>query len=324
MPRATRPLPATLLAAALAGFCLLSTAPVARAQIDFLWDLNNKRVPLYAPIPATVRITNLTGRDFTLGPGGNAELLFLAEDSFHRKAEPSARPRPLFDQPVTVSNGVTITFIVDAGRTFRIVKADSYMLAPAIAIDGAPSLYVGKRIPLEIQPGLEIVGRDFAAPPRRRHASLRLIHREQSNYAFFRLDNPDAFLCYGVYELGSIIDFFKPQIDLDASDVFHVLFQNTPDRFIHSTFSYEGQPLATEVYIARAGSIALSRSADGQVAVTGGIRFTEDPSMPGYLSAPALPPSTPQTPYAPTSLTPPESDQSEPAPAPAKKHFWQR
>ena len=62
MPRATRPLPATLLAAALAGFCLLLTAPVARAQIDFLWDLNNKRVPLYAPIPATVRITNLTGR----------------------------------------------------------------------------------------------------------------------------------------------------------------------------------------------------------------------------------------------------------------------
>jgi hypothetical protein len=304
----------------LAAAALLLLPLAALAQIDFYWSLPNPRVPLYAPIPAIVRVTNPTGRDFDLGPRGNAVLSFEAEDSAHHRLEPPARPRPLFTVPVVISNGATVTLTVNAAHALGITQADSYMLAPVITV-GGETAYTGKRLALEVQPGLDILSRDFGSgSPTPRRASLRLIHRDQSDIVFFRLDDPLNYLCFGVYELGSIIRYFTPQVDLDSSNVFHVLFQNTPDRFNHATFSYDGTPIATDVYIARVGAIGMVRDASGNVAIRGGIRFTPDPDNPGYLSAPSLPPSTPTVSFG------PEGSPAPPAPisAPGKKHFWQR
>ena len=308
-------------AAALAIAALLPSA--ALAQIDISWSLVNGRVPLYAPVPAVVKLTNVSGLDLSFGPGGVAELTFQAEDSSHRPADPQPSPRPLLSKGLSVPNGATVSVTVDVTRVVRFYQADSYMISPVVTLRNGLSL-VGKRLPLELQPGLAIQSREFglAGTPTHREASLRIIHRPPSDIVFFRLDDPTESACYGVYELGTIIRYFTPQIELDADSVVHVLFQNTPDRFIHAQFDYEGRPRGIEVYVARVGAISLVRSAVGDVVVSGGTRFELDPSMPGHLTAPALPPSVPEVSFGKDGLAAEHhKDGSGDAPA---KHWWQR
>lgn len=298
----------------------------AFAQLDLSWSLPSPRIPLYAPVPAIVRVTNRTGTDFTLGPGGDAILTFQAEGSNHLPVPPPPSPRPLLKSPVTVTNGTTVALSVDVARSALLANADDYFVAPVLAVPGFPPV-AGKRLPLEVQPGIIAASRDFGVPAAGTHrqATVRVIHRAsaQSDIAYFRLDDPTDFACYGVYELGTIIRYFNPQIELDSENTFHVLFQNTPERFFHCTFSYDGVPLHTDVYLARATEITLYRLPDGHIKVAHGILFTPDPSTPGFLSAPVLPSPVPdlQRPSRPVERSVPARPDSAPA---QKKHFWQR
>ena len=315
-------------AVAAACFALLALLPsAALAQVEISWSFAHPRVPLFAPIPATVKLTNVSGVDLSFGPGGTAGLTFQAEDSAHRPAEAQPSPRPLLAKGVSVPNGATVCVTVDVSRVVRLCYADSYMVTPVVTLPGATSL-VGKRLSLELQPGLVAQSREFglAGAENHREATLRVIHRPPSDIVFFRLDNPTESACYGVYELGTVIRYFTPQIELDADSVIHVLFQNTPDRFVHAMFDYVGRPSGIEVYIARVGAISLVRSAVGDVVVNGGTRFALDPSMPGHLTAPSLPPSVPEVSFGKDGLAAEHhKDASAPAAdAPAPKHWWQR
>lgn len=315
-PRRSRP---AALALALALLLLLPAA--ALAQVDISWSFVNARGPLFAPIPAVLKLTNLSGVDLAFGPDGIADLSFQAEDSAHRLAEEVASPRPLLPDGFAIPDGATASVTVDVARVVRFVEADSYMVTPVLSIPGVPPM-AGRRLSLELQPGIVVQSREFGLKGMARHreATLRVIHRPSADVAFFRLDNPSESACFGVYELGTIIRYFTPQIELDASSVVHVLFQNTPDRFIHAMFTYDGRPAGTEVYLARVGAISLLRSASGEVVVNGGTRFELDPSMPGRLSAPSLPPSVPEVSFGKDGLAAEHHKDDAPAP----KHWWQR
>ncbi len=267
-------------------------ASVAAAQLDLSWSFAHNRTVLMEPIRATVRITNHSGRDLDLGPGGNARLRFRVED------QPSsvvpATGEPLVRRAFSVPNGETREVMIDLLDGYRIVQGQSYMVSPLIEVGGMS--FPGRRLALEVQPGLELLRRDYGLPAfgEARRVSLRTIHRERSDRLFLRVDNAATGFCLGVYDLGRLIRFFKPRIEQDRDGLFHVLHQSGPDRFVHSVFDFNGFPSGQTIYAGEMASLRLTRGDDGAVQVTGGTPYEDDPENPGMLIAPERPPSPSQ------------------------------
>ncbi len=282
MPIRWRPM---LIAAAWGWAC------AASAQIDIAWRLEHTRTVLMEPVRATLRISNYTGADLDLTPNGNARLRFDVEDQPTSTVPETGRPA--LQKGVIIPDGETREVQADLLPAYRIVRGQTYMVRPVLETGGR--VFEGRRLALEVQPGLILLERTTGMPGNgsARDLSLRLIHRGRADHVFFRIDNPDTGFCLGTYDLGQVIRFFEPRLELDAERVFHVLHQTAPDRFVHSRFDYDGMPLGTVFYAGQMGQIRLARDDDGRVAVTGGTAYVEDPGRPGMLTAPALPPSHP-------------------------------
>jgi hypothetical protein len=265
------------------GWC----APAARAQVEITWSLAHNRTVLMEPVLATVRLVNYSGHDLDLTPRGNARLAFDVEDQ-----PSSAVPvtgQPLVRQAVIIPNGETREVEVNLLDAYRIVYGRTYMVTPVFEFGGVR--FMGERLSLEVQPGIELLKRDYGMPASgtARTVSLRLINRDRYDRLFFRMDDPSTGFCLGVYELGRVIRFFVPRLEQDREGVFHVLHQIGPDQFVHSTFAADGRTGGVKFYSAETGSIKLERDESGVVAVTGGDAFEEDPDNPGLLVAPNLP-----------------------------------
>lgn len=267
---------------------LLPLAALAQIEID--WSLDHNRTLLMEPVRADVRISNYTGIPLDFSPGtGNARLLFTVEDDPSSYVRASGRP--VIPVPFVVPDGETRSIGVDLLQSYRIVRGQPYLVTPEIAFGGMR--FSGRRLSLEVQPGLEILARTYGIPSagNARKVSLRTLNRDRYEHLFFRLDDPSTSYCLCTVDLGNLIRFVQPTLQMDAQNVFHVLHQTRPDTFSHAMFSYDGAPLGTEFYIAASGSIRLLRDSDGSVTVAGGMRFEPDPSSPGKLTAPNLPPS---------------------------------
>jgi hypothetical protein len=262
----------------------------ALAQIELDWSLEHNRTLLMEPIRAEVTIANYTGVPLDFAPGaGNSRLLFTVEDDPSSYVRSSGKP--LLQEPLLVPDGESRTVTVDILQAYRVVRGQSYMLQPEVVFGGMR--FSGRRLSLEVQPGLEILSRTYGIPTagNARKVSLRSLNRDRYEHLFFRLDDPSTGYCLCAVDLGGLIRFVQPTLQMDNRNVFHVLHQSHPDRFVHAMFGYDGTPLGTEFYIAATGSIRLVRDSDGTVSVTGGMRFEPDPSAPGKLTAPNLPPS---------------------------------
>lgn len=292
---------------------LIAGTGAASAQVELTWSLAHHRTVLMEPVRATVTIANRSGQTLDLSPRGNARLSLNAED---QPSSPVAETgQPLVAQPIIVPDGETRAVDVNLLDAYRLVKGQSYMLTPVLEFAGLR--FFGRRLSLEIQPGIELARRDCGLPPagNARTATLRLLNRDRSDRLFFRLDDSTSGYCLGVYDLGRVIRFFVPRLEQDAAGAFHVLHQTGPDRFAHSVFGYDGAPLGTTFYGAAAGSIRLAANARGELEVRGGTPYVEDPESPGRLIGPELPPSHP---YNTTLGEPAAPARAAPAPAPRK------
>ncbi len=275
----------------LAAATLASAAAAASAQIEVTWSLVHDRTVLMEPVLARVRIANYSGQDLDLTARGNAKLDFQVEDQ--PTSTVATYGALLANRPVIVPAGDVRDVEVNLLDAYRLLKGQTYSLAPVLEFAGMR--FLGARLALEVQPGLELFKRDYGMPADEdaRAASLRLLHRERSDHLFFRLDKPATGYCLGVYDLGRVIRFFAPRLERDGAGAFHVLHQNGPDRFVHSEFDGNGVPRDRKYYAAESGGIRLERLDTGAVQVAGGTPFEVDPDHPGMLTAPVLPPANP-------------------------------
>ena len=311
----------------MAFFLMASLAGMAWGQIEMTWSLAHNRTLLMEPVRATVRIANYSGLDLDLTPRGNARLAFDVEDQPTSMVPVTGQP--LLRQAVIIPHNETREVDVNLLDAYRIIKGQSYMLTPVLEFGGMR--FFGDRLSLEVQPGLELLQRDYGLPSSgtARTVSLRLIHRDGSDRLFFRIDNSSSGFCLGAYELGRVIRFFVPRLEQDGDGLFHVLHQNGPDRFVHSRFDADGVSRGVTLYSAEVGSLRMERDEAGLIAVTGGTPYEEDPEHPGMLVVPTLPPSTP---YKMTlgelppkgKSAPPESSKGRKVLDPREDRHWKK
>jgi len=263
----------------------------AQAQIEIRWGMEHTRTVLMEPIIVTVQIANYTGEPLDLSPDGNARFGFDVEDRPTSMVPKTGQP--LIKQSLIIPSGESRELVVNLLDAYRILYGQSYMLTPFLEFDGRRTF--GKRLSLEVQPGLELLKREYGmrSADNARTVSFRLIHRDRTDHLFFRVDNPVNGYCLGVYDLGPVIRFFTPTLQVDPQGVFHLLHQTAPDRFRYTVYDYDAKPVTLMYYSGQVGSIRLVRDEAGAVSVIGGTAYVEDKANPGMLVAPALPPSLP-------------------------------
>lgn len=145
----------------LSALLLLLLPLPALAQIEMSWSLEHNRTLLMEPIRAEVTIANYTGVPLDFAPGtGNARLLFTVEDDPSSYVRSSGKP--LLQEPLLVPDSESRTVTVDILQAYRVVRGQSYMLQPEVAFGGMR--FSGRRLSLEVQPGLEILTRTYGIP----------------------------------------------------------------------------------------------------------------------------------------------------------------
>lgn len=256
----------------------------AWGQVEIQWSLMNDTVLLMEPIKCEVRIANYTGMTLDFSEGGNARLDFVVESDGERVR---ASGKPVLRYPVIIPDGDERSVNVDILQSYRVVRGMAYMVQPVVTTGG--ERFPGRRRSLEVQPGLVVFERTYGLKGEgQRTVTLRVLHRDRFDHVFFRLDQPETGLCLRTEDLGCIIRFVEPQVELDAGGVLHVLHQTAPERFSHAMFTRDGSREGQEYYAAVAGGIRLVRE-EGEVRVVGGIVYEADPDNPRQLTGPTLP-----------------------------------
>ena len=272
--------------------CAIAALPAA-AQIDMQCKLENGRTVLFEPIVVSLDIVNNTGDilDFS-GAIPNAHLAFDVEQSPGVDVPPTEVP--LFAQPVTIKPGDTFSGKVNLQAAYKITDTGPYTVTTRVEWGG--KVFISPKLFLDVLPGLEIAKLSAGIPedPNAvRNYTLRTLNRDRSEEVFLRISDEEKGVCYGVFDLGTIVRMFEPKLQVDEVGNIHVLHQSGPWQFTHSVFTPHGDPVAQEIYSADGSTIELKRTEDGQLAVQGGQRYTPGEEGTSQETAPA--PEMPET-----------------------------
>lgn len=269
-----------------AAVCAIATFPAA-AQIDMRCRLENVRTVLFEPVVVNLDIINNTGDilDFS-GAVPNAHLAFDVEQSPGIAVPPTGVP--LFAQAVTIKPGDTFSGKVNLQATYRITDTGPYTVTTRVEWGG--KVFISPKLFLDVLPGLEIA--KLAAgipedPNAVRNYTLRTLNRDRCEVVFLRINDDEKGVCYGVFDLGTVVRMFEPKLQVDEVGSIHVLHQSGPWQFTHSVFTPYGDPVLQEVYSGDGSSIGLKRAEDGQLAVQGGQLYTPGQEGAAQETAPA-------------------------------------
>lgn len=270
----------TAASAGLALLALFAWAGTAAAQLDVKWSCATPKLLLFEPAKASVTVVNHAGVPLDFGPGGNAELSFEIEDAEHVRIAPTGRPVVTQTNTVAEDEG-TLTLRVDLFSSYRLVREQHYRVTPHIRFAGTTFTAETKNI--EIQPGIELVKRDYGMPDTRegRTVTLRMLNRNRELHLFLRIDSRDGY-CLAVHDLGSFLRSMAPRLERDAAGNFHVLHQTMPQQFVHSVHRADGRRESVMYYQGEASTVRLARGPGGTVEVTGGMAFLPAAVKAGY------------------------------------------
>lgn len=279
----------------LAAMVYATAAFPAAAQISMQCRLENARTVLFEPIIMSLDIINNTGDilDFS-GAIPNAHLAFDVEQSPGVVVPPTGVP--LFAQAVAIKSGDTFSGKVNLQATYKITDTGPYTVTTRVEWGG--KVFISPKLFLDVLPGLEIAKLVAGIPKDPnvvRSYTLRTLNRDRCETVFLRINDDEKGMCYGVFDLGTIVRMFEPKLQVDDVGSIHVLHQSGPWQFTHSVFTPHGDFVAQEVYSAEGSSIELKQTEDGRIVVQGGQLYTPGEEGASRESASVPAPEMPET-----------------------------
>ena len=269
--------------------CCLFAAPVDLfAQFNISSRLQHARVLQYEPVVATVVVKNLTGREVTVGPGQELEVFFRIETRPGYYVDP--RDGGVLLEPFTLAPRQERSVVVDLLRAYPLQFTGPYTIR--VYLQFGETTLAGKKQYLDVLPGFQLDsvkllrGGELSDTV---DGSLLMLDRGSREHLFLRFDDPGGNVCLGVYDLGPVIQFDPPRIQLDGRGFVHVLHQSAPTRYTHSVHSDEGRPLSKKFYTKGDGPIRFIAASDNSLKVSGALPYEGDISV-RFPEVPQLPP----------------------------------
>ena len=282
----------------LALLCLL--APVASAQLQI--ELKFKRLQYIAhePVFATVKITNLAGRDVDLHDGDGQHWFGFEVTAGESQLIAPVGPS-LGEAPLHIAAGQTVTRKVDLSPIFAVHDFGTYHVRGNIYFADLNKFFYSPTKVFQVTDARAIWQRTVGVPDGQPHAgetrTYSLLSNRFSDHTslYVRVEDKTNGVVYSTYSLGRVIAFDDPQVELDRANQLHVLHCSAPQTWAYSHVGLDGQLLKHSTFMQTKTQPKLRKSPEGAIAIRGGI--LDQPVAPSAQnSAPKLsarPPTIP-------------------------------
>jgi hypothetical protein len=284
----------------LTGACVPLFAAAANAQIQVDLKLKRLQYIAYEPVVATLAITNLAGRDIELHDGDGQS--WLGFEVTGNEGEPIAPLSSENGQPsLKIQAGQRVTRQIDLAPLYPVHDFGAYHVRTHVYFaDLGKFFYSGTRV-FEVTDARPIWQQTVGIPTSAAGAgevrtySLLTNRFPDHTSLYVRVQDKDTGIVYATYSLGRSIAFEQPQAEIDRANQLHVLHCAAPRAWSYSRIGLNGQLLEHSSFMEAKSRPRLVHSANGEVAVRGGI--IETPAQSSRSTAPKLsarPPDLPK------------------------------
>lgn len=237
---------------------------VAYGQLDVRVKLKNKDYLVFEEIKAELTIKNNTAAPFKIGgPKDAAQFDYTIHDDrnyFMSKWDVNRAPIKL-----EVPALGTVTQIVDLAVVYDLTRPSSYDLTGGVAWQGY--LFSSAKQHFSIHSGSVLLKMTGGPAPEGGFYEfvLTMMPRNGREELFMHVNRGDG--CLGVYDLGHMLRFNKPVMQIDSKGQIHILFQISPLQYSHAVFTAQGAPVSSTVLNGK-GEFIASGKGDVEVKVT--------------------------------------------------------
>jgi hypothetical protein len=274
---------------------------IAHGQIQV--ELKFKRLQYIAhePVVASIKITNLTGRDIDLHDDSGQHWF-----GFEVTAGEGRLLAPLktdVDEPALhVEAGKTITRKINLTPVFPVHDFGTYRVRANVFFADLNKYFYSQTKVFQITEARAIWQKTVGVPDGRPGAGEVRTYSLLSNRfpdhtsIYVRVENKNSGVVYTTYSLGRVIAFDEPQAEIDSANQLHVLHCAAPRTWAYSHIGLNGELLAHSTFMETKTRPRLRHTAEGAIAVSGGkLDVPAPPSArspaPKLSSRPAGPPA---------------------------------
>lgn len=283
--------------ALLATFLVVSGA---RAQIQVELKFARLQYVAYEPVLATVKITNLAGRDIELRDDhGQHWFGFEVTAGEGRLLAPEKMAES--EPPLRVEAGKTVIRKVNLTPLFPVHDLGPYHVRANVFFGDLNRYFYSQTKVFQVTDARPIWQRTVGVPEGVGAAGSTRTYSLLSNRfpdhtkLYVRVEDKSTGAVYNTFPLGRAIAFDEPQAELDRGNTLHVLHCAAPRTWAYSHIGLNGQVLRRATFMETKSRPRLARAGNGGVAVKGGM--VDAPAAQAARAAgPKLsdrPPSTP-------------------------------
>ena len=255
---------------------ILAAFAPAHGQISVTLDIKRRLYLRYEPILATVRITNLSGRDLVLH---DTEQPWFGFDVTGANTETIIPPRDLGYKldPIELKIGETIKRTVDLNQLYAISEYGIHRIKATVFAHPLNKFFASKPEVVDIAEGRTLwrqtVGVPDTLPNEGRNHLIKVIEfQSDKRYLYIRVEDEEQGTIFCTYRVGHMIDGTAPEMQFDTSNNLYVLHLAGPKTYQLTNIGVNGEFLGQHIYDAPKSRPYLRRLVDGTVQIVGGKR----------------------------------------------------
>lgn len=272
----------------------------ANAQIQVQLKFNRLQYIAYEPLIATVTITNRAGRDIDLREdGGQPWFGFEVTRNEGQSIGPAAAPD---SQTLHIEASKTVTQKINLTPLFPIQDLGAYHVRAHVYFADLGRFFYSPTKVIEVTDARPIWKQSVGVPSSNgasagaRTYSLMTNRFPDHTSLYVRVEDEGQGIVYATYSLGRVIAFDEPHAEIDRENKLHVLHCTAPRTWSYAVVGLSGQLLSRSVLLETKSRPHFKRSADGDVAVLGGMTETAaaraaENAVPKLSTRPEKPPA---------------------------------
>ncbi|HXF09520.1 MAG TPA: hypothetical protein VN625_01965 [Desulfuromonadaceae bacterium] len=250
-------------------------------------------------LPITVRVFNNAGQ--TLHLGADANWLTFTIVSLDDNSAVIKTGDPDVIKTFDLGSTEVATKRLDIAPYYELKRRGRYRLTATVHIAEWGSDVNSAPKEFDIIDGAELWSRDFGVPSTAtdRPPEVRKYVLEEANYLrkqlrmYVLVTDQSRRQVFNVKQVGPMVSFSQPEVQLDPKSNLHVLYQSGAQTFIYSVINPDGKIEQQDIYDLFDTRPHLGVDQDGTMKVIGGVRRVKPGELPTIVPPPQLAPTSP-------------------------------
>lgn len=250
----------------------------AHAQLKVELTLKQHYYVRHEPLVATVKITNLSGRDLLLEDGEAPWFGFTITQGGAENLISPRNPDYKLD-PLEIKLGETLKREVDLTTLYPLTEYGPYKIKATIFAKELKKFFGSPGTNIDITEGHVVWQQSVGVPDTMKNAGAT--HRVtlltapgiDHQFLYCRIEDPETGQVYVTHRIGHLIDGTQPQMQFDTTNTLHILQLVGPKSYLLTQIGVNGECQGQFGYTAPRYKPSLRRDAAGGVSVLGATRI---------------------------------------------------